>query len=180
MFHNYQIFLEGLKENVFNYVPITFCIDIDIKKPFEGSNSLKKFVNIFNLLERFKKSYNDSFDYSNLAKNINLLPGEERQSLASKHNKEIHKSKLIPPGFEKMGGFHYTKYILPFCHFSGQNIWILKPSSCNRGKGIKLFKTIEELFKMIKEIQKVANEGVNNLNNRNINSLTKTSLKYNK
>jgi hypothetical protein len=31
----------------------------------------------------------------------------------------------------------------------GQNIWILKPNDFNRGKGVELFSTIDELKRLI-------------------------------
>jgi len=41
--------------------------------------------------------------------------------------------------------------IMPMCHFVGQNIWILKPTSFNRGKGIHVVNSISKLKKLIKE-----------------------------
>ena len=41
--------------------------------------------------------------------------------------------------------------IMPMCHFSGQNIWILKPTGFNRGKGIHVVNSIKKLKKLIKE-----------------------------
>ena len=40
---------------------------------------------------------------------------------------------------------------MPMCHFSGQNIWILKPTGFNRGKGIHVVNSIQKLKKLIKE-----------------------------
>lgn len=35
-------------------------------------------------------------------------------------------------------------------YFSGKNLWILKPSGMNRGKGLELFSTLEELNQFLK------------------------------
>ena len=36
-------------------------------------------------------------------------------------------------------------------HFVGQNIWILKPTGFNRGKGIHVVNSVKKLKKLIKE-----------------------------
>ena len=40
---------------------------------------------------------------------------------------------------------------MPMCHFAGQNIWILKPTGFNRGKGIHVVNSISKLKRLIKE-----------------------------
>ena len=40
---------------------------------------------------------------------------------------------------------------MPMSHFAGQNIWILKPTGFNRGKGIHVVNSIAKLKKLIKE-----------------------------
>lgn len=41
--------------------------------------------------------------------------------------------------------------VMPSCHFIGQNVWILKPTGFNRGKGIHVVNSIGKLKKLIKE-----------------------------
>ena len=41
--------------------------------------------------------------------------------------------------------------VMPMSHFSGQNVWILKPTGFNRGKGIHVVNSISKLKKLIKE-----------------------------
>ena len=36
-------------------------------------------------------------------------------------------------------------------HFAGFNLWLLKPTGLNRGRGIHVFDTIERLKKLLKE-----------------------------
>jgi hypothetical protein len=40
---------------------------------------------------------------------------------------------------------------LPPSHFLGHNIWILKATGFNRGRGIHVFSNLEDLNKLIKE-----------------------------
>lgn len=40
---------------------------------------------------------------------------------------------------------------MPMCHFVGQNVWILKPTGFNRGKGIHVVNSLSKLKKLIKE-----------------------------
>ena len=43
---------------------------------------------------------------------------------------------------------------MPTSHFDGHNIWILKCTQFNRGKGIYVFNTLEQLVSLINEIDK--------------------------
>ena len=38
---------------------------------------------------------------------------------------------------------------MPICHFAGRNLWILKPTSLNRGRGIHVFKDLDTLKELI-------------------------------
>ena len=43
----------------------------------------------------------------------------------------------------------YTKYICPPSHYVGHNLWILKPTKLNRGRGVHVFRnldTMKDLF----------------------------------
>ena len=41
--------------------------------------------------------------------------------------------------------------VMPMSHFTGKNVWILKPTSFNRGKGIHVVSDLKKLKKLIKE-----------------------------
>ena len=41
--------------------------------------------------------------------------------------------------------------IMPMSHFGGNNIWILKPTCQNRGKGIHVVSSMKKLKKLIKD-----------------------------
>jgi phosphoribosylamine-glycine ligase len=41
--------------------------------------------------------------------------------------------------------------IMPCSHFEGKNIWILKPTGLNRGKGIHVVDSVSQVKKLIKQ-----------------------------
>lgn len=45
----------------------------------------------------------------------------------------------------------HTKYSMPVCHFEGYNLWLLKPTHLNRGRGIHVFRDLDSLHKLIRE-----------------------------
>lgn len=40
---------------------------------------------------------------------------------------------------------------MPLCHFDSYNLWILKPTHLNRGRGIHVFRDLETLHRLIKQ-----------------------------
>ena len=44
-----------------------------------------------------------------------------------------------------------TKYKLNNTMFDKKNIWLLKPTDYNRGRGVSLFSTIDQFKKLIKD-----------------------------
>ena len=44
-----------------------------------------------------------------------------------------------------------SSYIMPMSHFGGNNIWILKPTGQNQGKGIHVVSSLKKLKKLIKD-----------------------------
>jgi len=50
--------------------------------------------------------------------------------------------------FEKRS---FTKLSCPLSHFDGYNLWLLKPTHLNRGRGIHVFKDLPTLHKLIRE-----------------------------
>jgi len=41
--------------------------------------------------------------------------------------------------------------VMPECHFNGSNIWILKPTGLNRGKGIHVVSSPSEVKSLIRQ-----------------------------
>ncbi len=46
----------------------------------------------------------------------------------------------------------HTKPGVPPSHFAGQNIWLLKPTAFNRGRGVHLFNSLEQLKRLLREM----------------------------
>lgn len=40
---------------------------------------------------------------------------------------------------------------MPLCHFDSFNLWLLKPTHLNRGRGIHVFRDLDTLNKLIKQ-----------------------------
>jgi len=40
---------------------------------------------------------------------------------------------------------------MPLCHFDSYNLWLLKPTHLNRGRGIHVFNDLDTLHKLIKQ-----------------------------
>lgn len=47
-----------------------------------------------------------------------------------------------------------SSLIMPLSHFTGKNMWILKPTGFNRGKGIHVCGTFGKVKKLIKDYYK--------------------------
>lgn len=45
----------------------------------------------------------------------------------------------------------FAKLTCPLSHFDGYNLWLLKPTHLNRGRGIHVFRDLATLHKLIKE-----------------------------
>jgi hypothetical protein len=60
----------------------------------------------------------------------------------------VKSTKFKSFNFEKRT---FTKYTCPLSHFDGHNLWLLKPTHLNCGRGIHVFKDIPTLHKLIKE-----------------------------
>jgi len=45
----------------------------------------------------------------------------------------------------------YQKFTMPLCHFDSFNLWLLKPTHLNRGRGIHVFNDLDTLHKLIKQ-----------------------------
>ena len=48
----------------------------------------------------------------------------------------------------------YTKYTLPESHFIGHNLWILKPTKLNRGRGVHIFRSLDSLRDLVSQYTK--------------------------
>ena len=71
------------------------------------------------------------------------------------------KKRIVPEIFNNRLISVNTKFTFPNCHFVGRNIWILKPTSLNRGRGIYVFRYIKKLKKIIVEYISASSSKVN-------------------
>lgn len=77
---------------------------------------------------------------------MNAVNGNSTLSCNTAINRGVTKFKTF--NFEKRT---HTKLSFPLCHFDGYNLWLLKPTHLNRGRGIHVFRDLETLHKLIKE-----------------------------
>ena len=45
----------------------------------------------------------------------------------------------------------HQQYTMPLCHFDSFNLWLLKPTHLNRGRGIHVFNDLDTLHGLIKQ-----------------------------
>ena len=121
-------------------MPITFYIELNAQKPNgQLTNVLHHFSTFYNVLETHR-------DYiKEIHSNLQLLHNPPKQ------NKGGSKwpNRIIPTTFDKRGYPQFTRYCMPLCHFTGHNLWLLKPTSLNRGRGIHVFRDLETLKSLI-------------------------------
>ena len=75
-------------------------------------------------------------------------------SLVSKKGKEAGYSDASKMTVKKFTN-RSSGLVMPMCHFTGQNVWILKPTGFNRGKGIHVVNSVAKLKKLIKDYSRV-------------------------
>ena len=129
LFRNMLGYAQGNKLNVFDYVPLTFVIDLD-----EDSHCpvYDKFTQCYNIFDAASKGLAKGDAYDAVLKQINT----KFQNITFSRDKRAMtncKAKL-----------HET-------FFAGKNLWILKPTGFNRGRGVSVFDSIEKLKSLIKE-----------------------------
>lgn len=172
LFTNLQTFLDNNRENVFLNLPITFSIEININKPnMQLSHALHNFISFYQVLESNKKKINDIHQHPEKL-DENVKPAHKNQKAEKKSNTIQKIEKLVPTGFDKRGVPQYVKFVMPLNHFKGYNLWLLKPTSYNRGRGIHVFKDLDKLEKLMIQYIPVKKE------KNNINSKNKNEVKY--
>jgi hypothetical protein len=142
LFKNLSTYCELNKLNAFDYVPLTFVIDLDNQT---YNYDLERFINCYNII-----SNANAITGANGIDEVQLdkIRGSINQSLSSlvcSKDRRIIRSCI--PYFSKT-------------HFNGKNLWIIKPTGLNRGRGVQVFATLDEMKKIIKE----CSEGISNSN----------------
>jgi hypothetical protein len=80
----------------------------------------------------------------------------EDQGKITEINKFISQNKFIQAD-SKYKGMVSRKYDIDDQMYNGSNVWLIKPNDFNRGRGVKLFNTLEQLRRLMKEFS-VGNE----------------------
>ena len=75
---------------------------------------------------------------------------KQNLSLVNKQGKEFGYSESNKMTVKKFTN-RSSGLVMPMSHFAGQNVWILKPTGFNRGKGIHVVNSLSKLKKLMKE-----------------------------
>jgi len=142
--------MKEMRENVFNCVPITFSIEINVSNcsSKQISSALHNFSHVFKVLEANKQliqethKTNDKIEYF-------IIQQEHSLYHAQPNIPPLNGQKLIPQGLDRKGIPICAKFTMPLSHFSGSNLWILKPTTLNRGRGIHIFSNLLKLKEII-------------------------------
>jgi len=99
------------------------------------------------LARGLKSSHNINEEEDNATRLGKKLDGISVSNQQNSSGKGTNHTKFKAFNFDKRVG---SKYTMPVCHFSGYNLWILKPTHLNRGRGIHVFRNPESLHELIK------------------------------
>lgn len=130
LFKNILAYAELNKINIFDYVPLTFVVDVD---SHTYSPDLERFVLFYDAIE-------------------SIMESEDKKDpdYVKKCWPKINQ-KFLQIGFSKeRRAVTHCKPKIAETHFAGKNIWILKPTGFNRGRGVSVFNTMEKLKSLIK------------------------------
>jgi len=132
LFRNLYFYCQKQGKNVFDYVPLTFSFRLN-EKEFQAD--LQQFARYFRSIEEGTSAESVqtvspgtyySFDFKYKVPESSLQSGRKFQNADVN---AIPKDEIF---------------------YSGKNLWILKPSSLNRGKGLELFTSLAELNEFLK------------------------------
>ena len=131
LFLNFTEYCENKNIEVFKYIPFTIILDDSncIEYSEYISNFKLLFTNINNYIFDNKSIKNQTFD---------------RRKIKYKSYFPLKKIKI---GIK-------THIEIPFTHFAGKNLWIVKVPNLNRGRCIKVFNNYDKIIKYINEIIK--------------------------
>ncbi len=138
LFRNLLAYAELNKINIFDYVPLTFVVDVD---SHTYSPDLERFTVCYEAIAGIAAAGDPkSPDYSKQC--LKLINAKLQQIGLSKERRAVT----------------HCKPRLWDTHFTGKNIWILKPTGFNRGQGVSVFDTMEKLRSLIKFYSEGASE----------------------
>ena len=123
-------FCEANKINAYSFIPVTYILDLTT-----GEEDL--------VMHSFIKFYNRNYP----GENINNNPTKRYQTVILPRNKYNPYLSAQQLNKRSQGNF----YCKPYCpktfvdEESKAYLWILKPTFLNRGRGVALFRELEEL-----------------------------------
>ena len=132
LFNNMSILSENLHQDVFDYLPLTFVIDLGTSM---ASTEYDKFHYYFNAIEKFKSTYNNARDKDEKSEVLNTINNTVHAHIQMTEKKR--QSKMMT---------------LRDTMFDGENIWLLKPNDANRGRGVHLFNSLEQMKRLLLEL----------------------------
>ncbi len=130
LFKNFLAYAELNKLNAFDYLPLTFALDID--SPTYGAD-FEKFVYCYSTIDSVNAAVGKD------------VPGRDQLCL-KQINQRIHR---IAFSKDRRVVSHSRAKLHP-THFTGHNLWVLKPTGFNRGVGVSVFDNMDKLKAMIK------------------------------
>ena len=133
-----------------DYLPFTFIAKINSN---DFKENFKSFTYIFNKIKRFIEKENKK------EKEIKEINKEIKEKEKDKEkNKDNNKKKTKKEYYgdlftNEINDFKAknTEIKIPSTHYSGYNLWLLKPENLYGGKCIQIFDSIEELEKLLKK-----------------------------
>lgn len=128
LFKNFLAFAELNNFNAFDYIPLTFALDLDAPT---YSADFEKFAYCYATIDATIASLGKTADQFSISKLIN-------QKL---HRISFSKDRRT---------VSHSRAKLPLTHLAGHNLWILKPTGFNRGVGVSVFDSIEKLKALIR------------------------------
>eukprot|EP00347_Sterkiella_histriomuscorum_P014963 403358833 len=125
IFSNMKQYCDKVNLNVFDFLPLTFILDFKSDQLYE---QLDIFKGVFRIIEQ----------------NIHLSTNElttKIQNLQAQYDRKAYKSQNC---FKLLQSSHDYK-----------NLWLLKPTGLNRGRGIHIFKSLDELKQILNDFYDV-------------------------
>lgn len=130
LFRNLLSYAQLNKMNVFDFVPLTFAIDLT---SHTYNPDFEKFVTCFNIISSAQSTSDKK------------SPSCEQQCLKTINSK----LQLVTFSRDRRAVSH-CKAKIAETHFAGKNLWILKPTGFNRGQGVSVFDSMDVLKGLIK------------------------------
>jgi len=145
MVNNMFNYFTSIKRNVFFNIP--YSINFDLNDIEDVCLKLNKFERILNVLDSIKYQFKND-----ITKNFHADYNIENENILNKYNQDIPDFNIkFMPLKNYLVHKEPLQFFLFFPHsfFTGNNIWIFKPSSLNRGAGIQLFTSFAELKRIL-------------------------------